>query len=118
MKIYSAALALALLVFGSLGPASASTAPAAFTPEINLSTSCSAGASSADLALFAPNPREAGGYLPCGACSLSPCKFAAQGTNCGPPVGGTFGHCWDVYGTTTCTEDELPKCQCWRGDLP
>lgn len=118
MKKPSTLLLLALcLTFGAFARAE----PAANLP-FELST-LEAGATAApcaedplslELAVFAPEA-ETKGYLPCGACSLSPCKNAPQGTNCGTQG----GHCWDVYGLESCSVTTyIPKCRCWIGDLP
>ena len=75
---------------------------------------CAEDGLTAQLQVFASESASKG-FLQCGGCSLSPCKFATQGTPCGT----RGGHCWDVYGIESCsTSDYVPKCRCWVGDLP
>jgi len=120
MKIHSAGLALAFFLFGAGSLARAQAAPAvpadALAPsaEVAAPASCAGDSLALALAAFTPEPKVQSS-LPCGACSLSPCKFATQGTIC--RNGSIWGHCLDVIGTT-CSQDGLPKCSCWVGEIP
>jgi hypothetical protein len=118
----------ALLLTGSL--VGATTAPSTSTPTAPAPTalaptasaeapSCARNASTANLAIFAPDPRlKTTDADYCGSCGTDPCRGVLRGTVCGYDFNlGRQKRCEMRLGDT-CPQDNRVVCYCYAEDIP